>query len=193
MLNKIRVWALLLALVCFAGPGGAPGAAAETATGTAAGADPAVQAFFGAYDGESMFPADEYGRRQLSVVISPYEETGFTVEWLTAMERARGDRRITTDRLDFLPSAANPGLYRGLPADGGEPSTDPLDGQRYAWARLKDNILTVHVLTITPDGDYVMQTYDRALNERGLTLSFVRVRNGTMEKRIWGSLYRRAP
>jgi hypothetical protein len=183
MLDKLRAWALLLALACFATGG--------TAAGTAAGADPAVQAFFGAYDGESMYPADEYGRRQLTVVISPYEETGFTVEWLTAMERARGDRQTNTDRLDFLPSATDPRVFRAVPADGGAPSTDPLDGQRYAWARLKDNILTVHVLTITPEGDYVMQTYDRALNEFGLTLSFVRVRNGTMEKRIWGSMYRR--
>jgi hypothetical protein len=70
------------------------------------------------------------------------------------------------------------------------PSPDPLDGTPLAWARIDDRTLTINVLTISEDGDWVVQVYDRVLTKEGMALSFVRVRNGHVEQRLWGTLER---
>ena len=178
MLSRIVCWPLVAALVLV-------GAAAAADTEPAG-----IDRFFGTYTGESLHPADEYGRRSLHVDIGPNGDDGFTVAWTTAMEKRRGERSAISDRLDFVPTRENPNVFRALPLDRRDPPIDPLTSERYAWAAMKDAVLSVHVLTIEPDGDYVVQTYDRALNDHGLTLSFVRVRSGDVEQRIWGSLDR---
>ena len=57
-------------------------------------------------------------------------------------------------------------------------------------SRVLGKVMTINVLTISGDGDYVMQSYDRALTKEGMALAFTRVRNGHVEKRVWGSLER---
>ena len=44
--------------------------------------------------------------------------------------------------------------------------------------------------TISEDGDWVVQVYDRVLTKQGMALSFARVRNGYIEQRLWGTLER---
>ena len=46
------------------------------------------------------------------------------------------------------------------------------------------------MLFIDDNGDYVIQTYDRALTQEGMGLSFMRVRNGQVEQRLWATLER---
>ena len=113
---------------------------------------------------------------------------GFFVEWETDMEKLAGEQKTSRDRLDFMADADNPYIFRAMNQDGSAREGDPLDGERFAWAAVNDKILSIHVLTVRRNGDYIMQTYDRARTRTGLTLSFVRVRNGDVEKRIWGSL-----
>jgi hypothetical protein len=131
--------------------------------------------------------------RELTVAIQPRDNGGFTVEWQTDIYKASGDGRRKTQSLQFRPREDAPLIYVAEPSDvtaGIEPSTDPLDGAPFAWARIVDKVLTINVLTISETGDYVMQTYDRALTKEGMALMFVRVRNGEVEQRLWGSLQR---
>jgi len=46
------------------------------------------------------------------------------------------------------------------------------------------------VPTISEDGDWVVQVYDRVLTKQGMALSFARVRNGYVEQRLWGTIER---
>jgi hypothetical protein len=50
--------------------------------------------------------------------------------------------------------------------------------------------LTVNLLTIADNGDYVVQTYDRTLTPDGMKLDFMRVENGRIERQIKATLKR---
>lgn len=152
-----------------------------------------LQPFFGTYEGASLAPSPRAQPRDMKVLIQPAAGDGFTIAWQTTLYEPDDDSRRKTQSLDFRPRPDNPNLYEvaatGLSV-GMAPSKDPLDGAPFAWARILGNVMSVYVLTISRDGDYVMQSYDRALTKEGMALAFTRVRNGNVEKRIWGALER---
>ena len=87
------------------------------------------------------------------------------------MQRQRGDptnpmpeRKATVIR--FAPTG-RPSIWRAVG------SSDPLLDERYAWARIKGQTLTVHTLAIREDGGYDMQVYNRTLTPLGMELEFV--------------------
>jgi hypothetical protein len=155
--------------------------------------DSAIKPFLGTYEGTTLLSNEEIKSRELKVAITPAEDGGFRVEWQTTLYKPRDDVRRKTQSLEFRPSAENPKLYAAVPSDvtaGMDPSHDPLDGAPYAWARIDERTLTVNVLTISEDGDWVIQVYDRVLTKEGMALSFARVRNAHVEQRLWGTLER---
>jgi hypothetical protein len=155
--------------------------------------DVAIKPFLGTYEGTTLLSNEEIKSRELKVAITPAEDGGFRVEWQTTLFKPKADARRKTQSLEFRRSTENPKVYAAGPSDvtaGMDPSHDPLDGAPYAWARIDDRTLTINVLTISEDGDWVVQVYDRVLTKEGMALSFVRVRNAHVEQRLWGTLER---
>lgn len=156
-------------------------------------ADPlSIQPFFGSYEGSTLLQSGEIKNRELRVIIRPFGETGFTVRWRTLIFKPGKDPTGRTQVVYFEPLKSNPTIYAATPPEkaAGIASDQPLDGRPFSWARIVDKTLTVNVLTISDYGDYVVQTYNRTLTKTGLALAFVRVRNGEVEKRIWGEMER---
>lgn len=175
---SIALWPLL-ALVLLVLP--VRGAAAQDTV--------SIAAFYGQWSGSGISESNVslYFRltsRDIDVLIEP-EGDGFVVSW-TTVQRQRGDPDNPTPErkssaLEFVPTdRAN--VWR---ATG---SSDPLLDERYAWARVLGQTLTVHTLAITADGGYEMQVYDRTLTAVGMDLKFSRVRDGKTLKQITGSL-----
>ncbi len=156
-----------------------------------------IQAFYGEFEGRTLFPMGEPRNRELSVLIRPAGRFGFAVEWQTTIHKAnKTTRRDQTLVFEPTPrtrvySAALPSSDAPSPPDGAAPRVPGLaEGAPYAWARLGGRTLTVNVFTIEDDGDYVVQTYNRTLTDKGMQLEFMRVRDGHIEQQIKGNLTR---
>lgn len=145
----------------------------------------AIRPFFGTYEGRTLMPMGEARNRDLRVAIRPLGAFGFTVEWRTTLHKSGNPPESKMQAIDFEPTR-RPNVYAVARADG----EGPADGEPYAWARLAGDRLTVNLLTITDNGDYVIQTYDRALTRDGMKLTFMRVRNGRIERQIKAALKR---
>ncbi len=163
--------------------------------------DAAIQPFFGQYVGRTLMPMGEARNRELRVAIRPLGAFGFTVEWETTIHKSGKPPETKVQVIDFEPTrranvyaaARGPNAYaaeRVNESAGGRAPKGPADGEPYAWARLAGDTLTVNLLTITDNGDYVIQTYDRSLTPDGMRLEFMRVRNGRIERQIKAALKR---
>jgi hypothetical protein len=160
--------------------------------------DAPIQAFYGRYEGRTMFPMGEPRNRDLAVRIRPDGRFGFVVEWNTTIHKAKAKPVNNEQALAFEPTARTNVYLAVAPASGDPPASQtrgarvpgPVDGAPYAWARVAGRTLTVNVFTIEGNGDYVVQTYDRTLTDKGMTLVFMRVRNGQIEQQIKGNLNR---
>ncbi len=173
-------------------------ATAAVAVPAARSDDAPIQAFYGKYEGRTMFPMGEPRNRQLVVRIRPEGRFGFAVEWNTTIHKAKAELVEKEQVLVFEPTARS-NVYVAVAAPSADPPSSetqgvrvpgPVDGAPYAWARVAGSTLTVNVFTIEDNGDYVVQTYDRTLTGNGMTLVFMRVRNGQIEQRIKGNLDR---
>jgi len=149
--------------------------------------------FYGTFKGnaESII-SGEISERELTVVIKPWEDKGFTVEWTTLIQRANGKKKLTDLSIDFYPSA-RPDIFasamrtdvfgRTVPYDPVGEEADP-----YVWAGLEGKVLTVRALYIVEGGGYELHVYKRSLNEAGLTLEFERISNGDKVTRVSAQL-----
>jgi hypothetical protein len=160
--------------------------------GPLAAADRPLRDFFGEYVGQSISGAEEgLTARDLNVVIKPWKERGFTLDWTTVIHARSGTRRQSYS-INFQPSP-RPGIYGSAMRNdmfGGEAPLDPLKGGPYVWARIDGDTLTVNSMTITDEGGYEIQTFNRTLTPQGMQLSFSRVRNGETLREIDGVLKR---
>lgn len=150
-------------------------------------AETPLQEFFGTYEGRTLFPMGEAVNRELRVAIGPFDLFGFTVSWETTIFKGKKGASRKAQAMTFKPTL-RAGVYAMVLAEDSPP--DPISGDPYAWATLFGKTLTVNVFTITENGDYVVQSYQRTLTEKGLALVFTRVRNGRPEKQIKGTLER---
>ncbi len=154
---------------------------------------PSVEAFFGSYEGTAPSDTGQSGSRDLTVIIRPFDEGGFSIRWRTMIfEPGEETPRGRTQVIYFKPAKEAPGLFAATPPEdaAGLASSIPLEGQPFAWARVDGKTLTVNVLTILETGDYTVQTYDRTLADGGMDLRFVRRHNGEVEHRVSGKLNR---
>lgn len=139
--------------------------------------------FYGTFQGNAeTVLTGEVDARDLTVVIKPWQDKGFTVEWETVIHRAGGATKKTDLSINFYPSA-RPGIFASaMRTDvfGVSVPYDPVaaDADPYVWAGIEGNTLTVSALYIVDGGGYEMQIYKRSLNEKGLTLEFERLSNG---------------
>ncbi len=152
--------------------------------------DAAIQPFFGQYVGRTLMPMGEARNRELRVTIRPLGTFGFSVEWETTIHKSGKQPERKVQAIEFEPTR-RAGVYTVARGDEATSAPkEPADGEPYAWARLADNTLTVNLLTITDNGDYVVQTYDRTLTAKGMRLEFMRVKNGKIERQIKAALKR---
>lgn len=146
--------------------------------------------FVGDYEGRYISP-DGNRDRDLSVKIREVKK-GFNVSWVTTTinKSKTKDKKysidfLETDREHIYEAAQKKNVF------GGRDPLDPLKGEAYAWARIKGRTLTTFAMTITDDGGYEMQTFDRSLTEdNNLDVVFSRVRNGEVLKSIQVTLQR---
>lgn len=156
---------------------------------TARADDLPISAFYGNWQGNGVAEnADSIyfamTTRDFDVVIEAAGD-GFQITWTTVI-RSGGDpnnpdirRREAT--LTFAP-AARPGVYEST--DSG----DPLDGGVLSWARVDENTLSVHQMTLNDNGGFELTTYDRTITSLGMELSFRRLRDGEQVRTVTGRL-----
>jgi hypothetical protein len=175
---------LTLAIACASAPG-ASGASLEP--------------FFGTYVGVAEVEdlvGEEVRRRDMDIVIEPYKSGGFKIHWVnvTLIDGERAvpgvQRRVQTvlfepaeDRAFFVEVAeANPFRERN--------ETRPMRGDPVRWASLDDQGLHVYSFVVLEDGSYELQIYDRFLSDIGLDISFRRIVDGEVVRRITGTTAR---
>ncbi len=144
-----------------------------------------VEAFYGHFQGSGVAENSDslyFGVtvRDLDVRVGA-EGTGLFVEW-TSVIRGGGDPnnpdvRRRTQRMSFVPSG-NPGVFNAIGAQ------DPRSPEGLGWTSINERTLTVHVMRITPQGGYVIQTYDRTLEGTGMQLKFVNVADGEPVRQV---------
>ena len=122
--------------------------------------------------------------RDLDVIIEPVGQ-GFTIEWTTVIRRGGDPKnpkvRQKSQRMTFAPTGKG-NVYRA--ADNG----DPLSGQTYAWAYIRDTSLVIHIMSIDAKGAYEMQSYTRTLVPTGMEFVFERTRNDEPVRTVKGRL-----
>ncbi len=140
-----------------------------------------VARFFGTYQGTAVITQldGEEEKRDMSVDIRQ-EDYGFRVDWTTAIATGDREAKQKSYSIAFRPSARD-GVYAAAMATnvfGHTVQMDPMKGEPFVWSRILGDTLTIFSLYVAPNGDYMMQQYDRTLVEGGLALKFLLHRNG---------------
>ena len=158
-----------------------------------------LEPFFGSYVGVAEvdnLDGGEVRQRDMDIVIEPYKEGGFRINWInvTLVDGQRAvpgvERRVQTvlfepaEERDFFveAQAANPFRERA--------ETRPMRGDPVRWASLDEQGLHVYSFMVLEDGRYELQIYDRALTDIGLDIRFQRIVDGEIVRRITGTTAR---
>ncbi|NQV80724.1 MAG: hypothetical protein HQ495_09225 [Alphaproteobacteria bacterium] len=148
-----------------------------------------IAAFYGKWSGSAISESNisvnfQLTARDMDVELRP-AGAGFTVIWTTVLRQRGNPNAPTAERrsteLSFEPTS-RPNVWRAVG------SNDPLVDERFAWARLTKQTLTIHTLVIRDDGGYDMQIYDRALKPTGMELEFTAFRDGEERRTAKGRL-----
>lgn len=166
------------------GPFGISGAAAQDAL--------PIDAFVGEWRGTGVAEDEDnlffsMTLRDLDVTIRP-TETGFTVHWTSLIRGGSPDdpdvRRkgaaLTLER------AKAPGVYRAID------SADPLQGGVMSWARVTGRTLSVYQMALNAEGGYELTSYERTLDDKGMALTFTRIRDTVVVRTVKGRLAKTA-
>lgn len=124
-------------------------------------------------------------KRDMSVRISETKR-GFNVTWTSTSYRSDGRAKDKTYSIDFAESERD-GVYAAAMQRnvfGHDGQLDPMKGEPYVWARIKNDTLTVFSMFVTDDGGYEMQQYNRTLAEGGLMLEFHNLLNGEPQRSV---------
>lgn len=144
-------------------------------------AETGVSRFFGTYKGTAVIAQldGEEEKRDMSVDIRK-EGYGFRVDWTTAISTVGREAKQKSYSIGFRPSVSE-GVYAAAMATnvfGHTVQMNPMQGEPFVWSRIQADTLTVFSLYVAPNGDYMMQQYDRTLVDGGLNLRFSLHRNG---------------
>ncbi len=148
-----------------------------------------INAFYGKWSGSAISESNisvnfRLTARDMDVEVRPSGD-GFTVLWTTVLRQRGNPNDPTPERrsteLRFEPTD-KPNVWRAVG------STDPLVDERFAWARIAKQTLTVHLMVIRDDGGYDLQVYDRTLKPTGMDLEFTAFRDGTARRTAKGRL-----
>ena len=155
--------------------------------------------FFGAFVGVAEvqdLPSGDTRQRDMDIVIQPYQEDGFMIQWVnvTLVDGRRDlpgvERRV--QRVLFEP-ADDRDFY--VEVEEGNPfrereETRPMRGDPVRWASLDGNRLHVYAFVVGEDGTYELQVYDRVLTETGIEIEFQRIVDDVVVRRISGTTAR---
>ena len=146
----------------------------------------ALARFFGEYAGSAQVEVYDgsTARRDMSVAIGPVDE-GFVVRWSTTTWR-EGRGKQKSYAIEFKPTDRGGVYAAGMRRNvfGHAVPLDPMKGEPYVWARIKDDTLTVFSLFVQEDGGFEMQQFDRTLAQGGLALEFSRSGTGIPTRTI---------
>ncbi|MFO1069654.1 MAG: hypothetical protein U1E14_14135 [Geminicoccaceae bacterium] len=155
--------------------------------------------YFGSYVGRAVDIAVDSGRkeqRDIDIVISPLKNDGFQIEWVN-VTLVDGRRDVPGVRRRPSAVAFMPNKARGLYVETSQfnpfkvrDDLEPMKGQPVRWAALDAGGLHVYAFVLLEDGSYEMQTYTRRLTADGLELTFERVVDGTVVRRMTGHAVR---
>jgi hypothetical protein len=162
-------------------------------------AGPALERYFGAYVGRAVEEALDSGKREerdIDVIIAPYKRDGFRIEWSNvSLVDGRRDvpgvkRRVSA--VIFVP-AKDRDLF--VEAEEFNPfkerdEAQPMRGEAVRWAALDEDGLHVVVFVLLEDGRYELQEYTRSLSDVGLDLTFERIVDGAVVRRMTGRAVR---
>ncbi len=151
-------------------------------------------AFVGDFEGLFIpVSGDDGGGRDLSVSIKAIDG-GFNVSWTTTVPGQ--DQSTRSESIDFL-ATEREHVYKAAQKKnlfGGRDPLDPMKGEPYAWARVKDQTLTVHVMYIRDNGGYEINSYERTLVGDGdITTQFSRIVNGELRTSLKAKLQATSP
>lgn len=158
----------------------------------------ALADYFGAYVGVAeVRDADgTVEERHMDVEILPFRQDGFRVRWVnvTLVDGRRDVPGVVRRPAEvvFEPRGER-GLFveaRVVNLFAGREEITPMAGDPLRWAKLDDAGLHVFSFVILPDGRYEQQSYTRRLTGDGLELSFERVVDGDLLRRIDGRAVR---
>lgn len=148
-----------------------------------------IGAFYGKWSGSAISESNvsvnfRLTARDMDVEIRP-SGNGFSVLWTTVLRQRGNPNDPTPERrsteLRFEPTD-KPNVWRAVG------SNDPLVDERFAWARLAKQTLTVHSMVIRNDGGFDLQVYDRTLKPTGMELEFTAFRDGVPRRTAKGRL-----
>jgi hypothetical protein len=157
---------------------------------------PKLSDYFGSYVGRADETNGGRELRDIDIVISPYQDGGFQIEWVnvTLVDGRRdvpGVKRRQSVAI-FVP-VKDRGYFVEAPAFNPfklRDETQPLQGEAIRWAALDPDGLHVNAFVVLEDGRYELQTYTRTLTETGLELKFERVVDGKTERQLTGHAVR---
>ena len=155
--------------------------------------------FFGEYVGVAEvqdLPSGDTRKRDMDIVIQPYHEDGFMIQWVnvTLVDGRRDvpgvERRV--QRVLFEP-AEERDFY--VEVEEGNPfrereETRPMRGDPVRWASLDGDRLHVYAFVVGEDGTYELQVYDRVLTDKGIDIDFQRIVDDVVVRRISGTTAR---
>jgi hypothetical protein len=158
-----------------------------------------LEPFFGSYVGVAEvqnLPNGDVRRRDMDIEIEPYKQGGFKIHWInvTLVDGQRAapgvERRVQT--VLFEP-AENRGFFVEVQEDNPfreRAETRPMRGDPVRWASLDEQGLHVYAFLVLEDGSYEMQVYDRSLTDIGIDITFQRIVDGKVVRRIVGTTAR---
>lgn len=154
-----------------------------------------IDPFVGRFEGKSTATSgDDKTQRDLTVIVTKGEDgREFTVEWKTVIHGRGGGDDERHEKVQFIPTKRPNIFSAGSRMDmfGKLVPIDPISGDAYYWARIREQTMSVFNILITEDGGYEMQVYHRTLKPDGnLAVEFRRSRDGTPMRTVSGELKR---
>ncbi|HMR33418.1 MAG TPA: hypothetical protein PKA13_20895 [Geminicoccaceae bacterium] len=160
---------------------------------------PRLADYFGSYVGRAVERPQEGGaaeERDIDIVISPYKNDGFRIDW-TNVTLVDGRRDVPGVKRRPSSVIFVPGDGKGLFVESREfdpfklkDDVQAMQGEPVRWAGLDEDGLHVNAFVLLEDGRYEMQIYTRRLTEVGLDLTFERVVDGEPVRRMTGRAVR---
>lgn len=146
--------------------------------------------FFGEYVGEAVSgEGAKVEKRDIRAKISAANK-GFSLNWIMNIHRTSGKEKRVEYTMTFQPTGRK-NIYSAamsFDAFGNAVPLDPLKGDPYVWARIEGQVMNLYALTVTDDGGYEMQVYERKLVPGGMDLKYSRVLDGQVQRTITGKL-----
>ena len=137
-------------------------------------------------------------QRDLDVTVEEFKNGGFTIKWITVVRGTDG-ARVAADvkrrevEENFVPLEEKKNVYILAPKGGLFQKAElpnPLRGEPMRWATIEGSAMTVYSMAISETGGSELQVYRRRLTEKGMDVSFLRMRDEVVGLEMEGELVR---